>query len=200
MANAHDAHTAHDDHHDEPAKGIKRWLFATNHKDIGTMYLVFSLIMFFIGGAMAMVIRAELFKPGLQIMQSRVLQPVDHECTALIMVFGASHAGVRRLSRTGWCRCRSAHRIWPSPRMNNFSFWLLPVGFAVLLVGSFFAPGGATAARLDACTRRCPRRWARSMDFPILIFAVHLMGASSIMGGINIDRDDPEHARARPER
>ena len=54
----------HDDHHDQPATGIKRWLFATNHKDIGTMYLVFSLIMFFIGGSMAMLIRAELFKPA----------------------------------------------------------------------------------------------------------------------------------------
>ena len=70
MAHDHAAHTAdHDDHHAGPDTGIKRWLFATNHKDIGTMYLVFSLIMFFIGGAMAMIIRAELFKPGLQLVQ-----------------------------------------------------------------------------------------------------------------------------------
>ncbi len=53
-----DAHDAHDEHHG-PEKGIKRWLFTTNHKDIGTMYLIFSLVMFFIGGAMAMVIRGE---------------------------------------------------------------------------------------------------------------------------------------------
>ena len=78
----------HDDHHDQPATGIKRWLFATNHKDIGTMYLVFSLIMFFIGGAMAMVIRAELFQPGLQLVDPVLFNQLTTN-HALIMIFGA---------------------------------------------------------------------------------------------------------------
>ena len=50
-----------------PAKGISRWLFTTNHKDIGTMYMWFSFAMFLLGGVFALVIRAELFEPGLQI-------------------------------------------------------------------------------------------------------------------------------------
>lgn len=58
---------SHDDHHDHgPAKGFMRWVTTTNHKDIGTLYLVFALVMFMVGGAMAMVIRLELFQPGLQ--------------------------------------------------------------------------------------------------------------------------------------
>ena len=89
MANAHVSDTAHhDDHHDQPATGIKRWLFATNHKDIGTMYLVFSLIMFFIGGSMAMVIRAELFQPGLQLVDPGFFNEMTTN-HALIMIFGA---------------------------------------------------------------------------------------------------------------
>src|ERR1700754_4569104 len=86
-ANADHAHDTHD-HHDEPAKGIKRWLFATNHKDIGTMYLVFSLIMFFIGGTMAMVIRLELFQPGLQFVDPQLFNSMT-TMHALVMIFGA---------------------------------------------------------------------------------------------------------------
>ena len=55
--------------HSAPQTGIKRWLYTTNHKDIGTMYLIFSLIMLLIGGTMALLIRSELFQPGLQLMQ-----------------------------------------------------------------------------------------------------------------------------------
>ena len=91
----HDEH-----HHDEPPKGFKRWLYSTNHKDIGTMYLIFALVMLFTGGAMAMLIRAELYMPGLQILDPDLYNNLvtDH---ALIMVFGVvmpAAAGMARIS------------------------------------------------------------------------------------------------------
>ena len=78
---------AHDDaHHGYRPGGMKRWLTTTNHKDIGTLYLVFSLVMFFIGGAMAMIIRLELFQPGLQFINPQFYNSMV-TMHALIMIF-----------------------------------------------------------------------------------------------------------------
>ena len=77
----------HHDHHG-PAHGITRWLFTTNHKDIGTLYLFFSLLMFFIGGSFAMGIRAELMQPGLQFVDPMRFNQMT-TVHALIMIFGA---------------------------------------------------------------------------------------------------------------
>jgi cytochrome c oxidase subunit 1 len=105
-----DAHAAedHDDH--GPTKGYKRWLFSTNHKDIGTMYLIFSLVMFFVGGAMAMVIRSELAVPGLQFVHPEFFNSMT-TMHALIMVFGAvmpAFVGLANWMIPGSFRSRSA--------------------------------------------------------------------------------------------
>ena len=132
----------HDDHHDQPATGIKRWLFATNHKDIGTMYLVFSLIMFFIGGAMAMVIRAELFQPGLQLVDPVFFNQMTTN-HALIMIFGAVMPAFVGLAN--WMiPMQIGAPDMALPRMNNFSFWILPFAFTLLL-STLFVPGGMVA-------------------------------------------------------
>src|SRR5580698_4086913 len=91
---AHSSHGAHgaeaDAHgHDEKPHGfINRWVMTTNHKDIGTLYLVFSCIMFFVGGSFAMVIRLELFKPGLQFLDPALFNTMT-TMHALVMIFGA---------------------------------------------------------------------------------------------------------------
>src|SRR5215203_6266114 len=84
----HSGDHAHDDHHDHAPTGWRRWVFATNHKDIGTLYLLFSFFMLMFGGALAMLIRAELFQPGLQLVNPELFNQLT-TMHGLIMVFGA---------------------------------------------------------------------------------------------------------------
>jgi len=171
--------TTHDDHHG-PASGLSRWVFTTNHKDIGTLYLLFSLLMFMVGGAMAMVIRAELFEPGLQFVEPQFFNSMT-TMHALIMIFGAVMPGFVGLANWLVPMMIGAPDM-ALPRMNNWSFWILPFAFAMLL-STLFMEGGAPAG---GWTMYPPLVLQTGNAFPFLIFAVHLMGISSIMGAINI--------------
>jgi cytochrome c oxidase subunit 1 len=174
-----DTHDAHDDHHG-PEKGLRRWLFTTNHKDIGTLYLIFSLVMFFIGGAMALVIRTELMQPGLQFVHPEFFNSMT-TMHALIMVFGAVMPAFVGLANWMIPMMIGAPDM-ALPRMNNWSFWILPIAFGILL-STLFMEGGAPAS---GWTMYPPLVLQTGDAFPFLIFSVHLMGISSIMGAINI--------------
>ncbi len=172
----HDDHAAHAHH----PTGITRWLTTTNHKDIGTMYLWFSFTMFLVGGTMAMIIRAELFQPGLQVVNPEFFNSMT-TLHGLIMVFGAIMPAA-----VGFANWQIPMMIGAPDmafaRMNNWSFWLLPPA-AILLVTSLFVPGGAAAA---GWTLYPPLTVQAGMGTDLTIFAVHILGASSIMGSINI--------------
>jgi cytochrome c oxidase subunit I len=174
----HDGH--HDDHHHAPASFFQRWFMATNHKDIGTLYLLFSLAMFLIGGAMALVIRAELFQPGLQLVNPEFFNQMT-TMHALIMVFGAVMPAFVGLGNWMIPLMVGAPDM-ALPRMNNWSFWILPFAFAMLL-STLFMPGGAPAA---GWTLYPPLVLQGGSNVAFAVFAVHLMGISSIMGAINI--------------
>ncbi len=178
----HDAahgHDQHDDHHG-PMKGLKRWFYATNHKDIGSMYLIFSLVMFLTGGLMAMFIRAELLAPGTQVLDPGTFNQMT-TMHALIMVFGAVMPAFTGLAN--WMiPLQVGAPDMALPRMNNFSFWLLPFAFGMLLL-TMLVPGGAPAG---GWTLYPPLVLQTGDAFPMAVFAVHLMGASSIMGAINV--------------
>ena len=172
----------HDDvHHDDVPKGfVHRWLFATNHKDIGTMYLVLALVMFFIGGAMAMVIRAELFEPGLQLVQPYFFNELT-TLHGLIMIFGAIMPAFVGLANWQIPLMIGAPDM-ALPRMNNLSFWILPFAF-LLMLSTLFLPGGAVAG---GWVMYPPLVLQSGESLAFTIFAIHLMGISSIMGSINI--------------
>ena len=169
-----------DHHHDEIPKGLSRWLFTTNHKDIGTLYLWFSFIMFIIGGAMALVIRAELFQPGLQLVNPHFYNQMT-TVHALVMIFGAIMPGF--VGFANWLvPLMIGAPDMALPRMNNWSFWLLPFA-GTLLIGSLFLPGGGPAA---GWTIYPPLSIQTGMGMDFTIFAIHMLGMSSILGSINI--------------
>ena len=114
-----------------PAQGFGRWLFTTNHKDIGSMYLWFSFAMFLIGGAMAMIIRAELFQPGMQIVEPEFYNQMI-TLHGLIMIFGGVMPAFVGLANWLVPMMIGAPDM-ALPRMNNLSFWILPFAFFILL-------------------------------------------------------------------
>jgi cytochrome c oxidase subunit 1 len=171
------------EHHAAPT-GIKRWLFTTNHKDIGTLYLWFSFIMLLTGGAMAMVIRSELMFPGMQVVDPNFFNMMT-TLHGLIMVFGAIMPAMVGLGNWLIPMMIGAPDM-ALPRMNNWSFWILP-GAAILLVAPMFIGGDFLSGQGPAFgwTFYEPLSGQYS-KLAFFVFAVHLLGFSSIMGSINI--------------
>ena len=169
----------HDDHHAAPA-GLMRWLTTTNHKDIGTLYLVFALAMFFVGGIMALIIRTELFQPGLQFVNPEFFNQMT-TMHALVMIFGGVMPAFVGLANWMIPLMIGAPDM-ALPRMNNWSFWILPFAFFMLL-STLFMPGGGPAG---GWTLYPPLVLQTGDAFPAVIFSIHLMGMSSIMGAINV--------------
>jgi len=142
--------------------------------------LVFALVMFFVGGAMALVIRAELFEPGLQFVNPHFFNSMT-TMHALIMIFGAVMPAFAGFANWMIPMMIGAPDM-ALPRMNNMSFWLLVAG-GVLLFSTLFMEGGAPAA---GWTMYPPLVLQTGNSLPFAIFSIHLLGVSSIMAAINI--------------
>ena len=175
------------DHDNGPHQGkgffgfIKRWLFTTNHKDIGTLYLWLAMISFFVAGAMALLIRLELFQPGHRFIDPNFYNQMT-TLHGLIMLFG-----VVMPAFTGFANWQIPMMIGAPdmalPRLNNWSFWLLPFAF-VLLGSTLFQQGGGPNFGWTFYAPLSTKFAPPSTDF--MIFSIHMMGLSSIMGSINI--------------
>ena len=179
----YDAGHGHGEHHHVELSFAQRWLFSTNHKDIGTLYIIFGLVGGIAGLIVSILMRMELQSPGMQIFASGQSWNAAITSHGLLMIFFSVMPVLIGGFGNWFIPLMIGAPDMAFPRLNNISFWLLVPAFILILLGQFVGDGAGPGWTLYPPLANSTYQTGPALDF--VLFALHLAGISSLLGAIN---------------